>query len=542
MNTVPLAFVWHIWTRHRLGISISGVCLLAMAVAFPPVLRSFDTTSVFVATMIPVALLFAYVANSLIFSEEVGSLTSGYPRRMLTLPVKNRSLTLWPTLIAVVSVAGLWLAIALLIYRRAGYRPPIILPALGLAVAMTWNQTACWLPFKSHVAKSYVILVGLYLFLGLPGWLFVGSYLSHTSALWLGIVELLGMLLLATQGLASDRRGDVWSLGMESLAAWWSPFLDRLSLRPRAFHSTAEAQYWYEVRCHRSVILGMFLVVELFLFGFLLYVPTIKTFAINLGACLLLGMPLVVCTQGASIGQMRPLGFGQHRAITFVVTRPILTGGLVEAKYRMVTHTAFQTWIMAVGFAGAIVLTKGQGPEVASRLQWFMQLYPGWKGVVILVLSFGLVLISSWKLMTDGLVPGLTGRRWLSDGSVLLNGLILLSLISAGLWMAEHTEYLHFVFPGLIWTLAALLLVKMTIAVVGFRAAVRRGLLRHGSVLGISLAWIAMALATLLLGHLIVPHSRLPVPRSVTLIAALPFLPLGRFALAPLALDWNRHR
>ena len=42
MRSPAVAIAWQIWTRHRLGLSISAVCLLLMVVAFPPLLLRFD--------------------------------------------------------------------------------------------------------------------------------------------------------------------------------------------------------------------------------------------------------------------------------------------------------------------------------------------------------------------------------------------------------------------------------------------------------------------------------------------------------------------
>ena len=86
MRSPANAIAWQIWTRQRLGLSISTVCLLLMVVAFPPLLLRFSNLVLFVVTLIPAALISAYVANVLLFTDEVGSLTSGYPRRMFTLP------------------------------------------------------------------------------------------------------------------------------------------------------------------------------------------------------------------------------------------------------------------------------------------------------------------------------------------------------------------------------------------------------------------------------------------------------------------------
>ena len=80
------------------------------------------------------------------------------------------------------------------------------------------------------------------------------------------------------------------------------------------------------------------------------------------------------------------------------------------------------------------------------------------------------------------------------------------------------------------------------LALVAFRLALRKGLLAEKSVVRLCAFWLVLAAATVTLVHMAVPHSGLPVPRWVCLVSALCVLPLGRFALAPLTLDWNRHR
>ncbi len=65
MRSPALIMAWQIWTRHRLGLRISAACLLLMVITFPPILRNFESNAVLVLTLIPAALVFAYVANLL---------------------------------------------------------------------------------------------------------------------------------------------------------------------------------------------------------------------------------------------------------------------------------------------------------------------------------------------------------------------------------------------------------------------------------------------------------------------------------------------
>lgn len=137
MNSPAFAVAWQIWTQHRLGLKISAVSLLLMVLLWPPILRAFDSRAVFVLASIPVVLVAAYLTNSLVFADEPGNLSSGYPRRMFTLPVRTGTLALWPMLFAIVAVVGLWLIIAVLIYQRKGIGPRSFCPR---------SHSPCWWP------------------------------------------------------------------------------------------------------------------------------------------------------------------------------------------------------------------------------------------------------------------------------------------------------------------------------------------------------------------------------------------------------------
>jgi hypothetical protein len=197
---------------------------------------------------------------------------------------------------------------------------------------------------------------------------------------------------------------------------------------------------------------------------------------------------------------------------------------------------------MTVGTATALVLVKGQASDVAELLRSFLQAHPGWRGWTALGLVIVLVPIYTWKLLTDSLAAALTGRRWLADGAVFLGTLLLLTSIGAAGWYVEHVDLLPRHLAIAVWIMAILVIVKCVVAIVGLRAALGRGLIDVRSVLGV-LAFLAVAaVATLLLADLLIPAGSLAVPRPVVLVSTLFMLPLARFALAPLALDWNRHR
>ena len=98
-----------------------------------------------------------------------------------------------------------------------------------------------------------------------------------------------------------------------------------------------------------------------------LWVPQGKTLAFRIGLGCMLGMPLIMAgSQGAALGRMRPIRSRQRGPITFLAIRPILTGDMLDAKYRMITRNVIQIWLMTLAITGAVVLVKGQAHDVAG--------------------------------------------------------------------------------------------------------------------------------------------------------------------------------
>jgi hypothetical protein len=408
---------------------------------------------------------------------------------------------------------------------------------------MAWFQTVCWLPIRSPLVRAYLTLLGIFLLIATPAWLLVRELVSPQLLYLLGGAELAGLYALACLGLAHDRRGDDWSFGLDRAVDWCRDVVQGAWLQPVAFHSASAAQDWYESHCHDLLLKGVMLLLTCNVALMYLWVPPGKTLAFQIWLASILGMPLVMAgSQGASLGRMRPVWSKNKGPITFMATRPILTGELVDAKYRMVTRNVMQIWLMTLLITAAFVLIKGQAHEVAELLRSFLQRYPGWRGWTILGLSIGLAPVFTWKLMTDSLTAVLTGRKWIADGIVIITAGMLLGSIAAVLWYVTHLHQLSRHLPIMIWTLASLVILKSLGAAWAFSLALDRGLIRRDSIWRLLTYGSVVAVATLALAHLLIPAGSLAVPRLVALVATLSLLPLARFALAPLALEWNRSR
>jgi hypothetical protein len=171
MRSPAFAIAWSVWSRNRTGFLVSNATLAALAIVYPLLAAVTPAVAIAIAGTVPLAGVFAFVMNALLFTEDEGNLSSRYPRHMLTLPVRTRTLAFWPMLFAPSGAALLWVAAALLIYRPGGHELPVLIPALGLAALMAWAQALAWLPITKFVLRE-VMNIALVAALGaLPIWL-----------------------------------------------------------------------------------------------------------------------------------------------------------------------------------------------------------------------------------------------------------------------------------------------------------------------------------------------------------------------------------
>jgi hypothetical protein len=87
-----------------------------------------------------------------------------------------------------------------------------------------------------------------------------------------------------------------------------------------------------------------------------------------------------------------------------------------------------------------------------------------------------------------------------------------------------------------------IVLVKGILALAGFHAALERGLMSWRNVAGVLSFWVTLTACGISLAILIGPISYVPVSLPILALGVASLVPLARFPLATLALDWNRHR
>jgi hypothetical protein len=551
MSSPVLAIASSVWSRHRIGFIVAAVILAVLAVIFPFLVAITPAGAMALVSLAPLVGISAFVLNSLLFVEDAGSLTSRYPRYMLTLPVRTGTLVLWPMLFVSVGAGLLWVVAALLVYRPAGYHAPLFLPALSLAGLMAWAQALAWMPIRVFWVREFTTII-LAMLLGclgaLPVWImFTGAGSAVLVALVL-LTYIAAAFVVGWAAVASDRQGIDWRIWptQSNLARLIGP--GRLARAKRPFRSAFDAQLSYEWGCHGLILNGFVGVIQFVIWGVLLLRQGrgTPTWLALIFAILPIVLVTMIAATGPAFGRFRPFWSHQRglaQTSTFIATRPMTSARLVAAKFRMAAASVIANWILAVAGTTCWLAVSDNHDNAQVLAREFFSRYPGGKGFAVIALTCILVPALSWRFLTGSLVPVLTGRRWVADGAVWLYLSFLAALGGCGVWLAksepDQLARLYSVIPLLV---LAIVLVKGATAVAGFHLALQRRLLSWRNIASLLGLWFVLTVCGIALAVLLGSTSAVPISLPILALGVAALVPLARFPLATLALDWNRHR
>jgi hypothetical protein len=149
-----------------------------------------------------------------------------------------------------------------------------------------------------------------------------------------------------------------------------------------------------------------------------------------------------------------------------------------------------------------------------------------------------------WKQMTDGFAAVLSGRRWIAAMPAWIYTAGVIVMVAVGVWAVNHPaqwSWLFFILSILV-VLGAVM--KGALAIVGFRSVLRSRLMTWRAVTAVLGLWLVLTGCGIGLAALLLPMPAPPTPVSwpVLALGIGLFVPLVRFPVATLALEWNRHR
>ncbi len=541
MYSASIALLWQTWGRHRWGLAatLAGLCgLVALHRALPAGLWMSETQAVVFA--IPVGCAFVYVFYAFSYAD-LGPRArgSGIPAWMFTLPVRTWMLVAWPMLSGSLAITLLWLLVAGFVLRPVGLDLPLVWPALGLAVTLAWVQAVDWSPFGAP-AKTLAAGLGL-----------AGLWYGLTREAYQEIVclflpcSLVFVYLAAVAAVSRARHRTSLSAGVK-LPARLSVALPWLVRRtPHA--SAARAQLWLECR-RNSLLLPVAVGCWLLLFTVLLTfggdTRAVGTFIV----CDLYLLPVLCILVGTVLGKgdvwARPF-----RLSAFAATRPLGSGALVLAKFRMAAWSLMLAAVLIVAVSLAWCTWKASlGALGEIWEQWCPYQTGAEAGAILLTWAVGYFGFC-WLQLAGHLWVGLSGRFWVF-AAVLVFYLVLVPnflVIESG-WEMAHPEAVRFLEATQRWLTWGAVTVKFMLAAWLFTLAYRRRLWGGKALAGLLAFWLATvaSLAAFYAWmHVNRAGSWAAIPGhqyANTLALVILFCPLTRLAAAPLALAWNRHR
>jgi hypothetical protein len=313
----------------------------------------------------------------------------------------------------------------------------------------------------------------------------------------------------------------------------------------RPFRSSADAQFWFEWNCHGLVLPGYVGLPFALIWVFL--VTTGRTAIPPLQLALMLGILVLLPSIqagaiGSLLGRLRPFWLRSRGLSTFVLVRPITSRQILLAKLRMVVVSVILTVAIAFAGTGLWIVAANHLATISELHRLLSTRYPSARIPAILALAVVLLPAVTARQLTAGFPLALTGRRWLVDGGVGVFAIGLLVLVTAGAWLSTHPVALARLYAAIPALVVFLAVVKGLIAIAVYRLALLRRLIARSDVAAILIVWLVFTSLVAGFAILVTLAAETPVPTPVLILGAAMFVPLIRFPLATLALEWNRHR
>jgi hypothetical protein len=553
MNSPAKALLWEIWRKNRWGFALL-VVLFAVCLGLSRY-AAYMKETVSLGANLPLAVAgaeywldaglgwssvlfgFSVLVMFAIFgcSEAHARIGfTGIPPRQFALPVRTRTLVLWPSLLGSVTVAVFslaWSRFVLGPLLPEGMVVPDVYLAVLLPAGLAVFQALVWgLPSFPKTRAFLVVLLVLGLIplaaIAFGMQLAAGSGWPAFWATWqprlivLFVLAWAAGIAVAWFGVRLERRG-AWASWQRSarlghlLRAWTPRSLD--------FGSPLHAQFWMEWRrnCRLALLVWTIVIWSILGLSWLLggFNQHLYLSGVDDGLVFLTTIGVIGCTAIMGLNLARDGASRKLACSSFVATRPIRSGELLTAKLL----AGFAAWILAmlIFALSTLVVTVLAGP----------QLHVSGLPVTMLLLAVSLnVFVGILPLSLSGRIPGLP---WSLLPLVLIYG-----VLGQGLsWFNHHG------LQGLLFLLLLVaVVVKLWVAVWGFRRAIGLRLVGFGFV-GAYVAFWLLGTGLLVLMAVWLLAQRWSLREAALLVpAAILVLPLARVALSPLALAMNRHR
>jgi hypothetical protein len=430
-----------IWHRHQR--SLLGLLTVAMALGVFFRARAVSPENEFVRTMgnlgMGLSILLTFVICG--FTEADRKVRSwGFPARLFTLPVSTWTLVGAPMLFGILTIGLVYIAWAG--FALSDQELPLTWPLLYLGVGMICYQCILWSMARFRITR--IIVLGYAGALFAMGWMAFRAGGGAASSLdWdlsdatrrmlLWMLVAMGVVAYGVARIAVDvqRRGGMggWRFGQWTKAAAevdlarvgndegrGKPMAREADSRQRRrFHSSSDAQFWFEWRRHGKLLP---LATAGVLFMIMIPAPFFSPISSGMTAlalCWIAATPLLIAfVLGRGMGKP-DLWSGDSGGSLFLSTRPLNNTQWIGAKMKMGAAAALASWgLVVVATSGWLWLWCDR--ELLQR-GWTMlaQSCPPIQRYGSVAVAFLILVLLTFRFLVGSLYIGLSGKSWLMN-------------------------------------------------------------------------------------------------------------------------------
>ncbi len=519
MLTIIRALAWEFWQSSCwIIISLFGIAC-ALSLLFYQAPAHFQQE--YQQAVVPVMAFIELLGIGVLFYIGYYARTAnrlGFPQHLYLKPLSSLWLVGIVLALSLLCVFAIHLGIAFLFRMIGRIHWPIAVPLLFLVALVTCMHAIvyalCASPFSQVVTLIFIP--------GMLGAWFMG-YITSTPPRapegmpWLAVLALAGSCV-SYLAVKHDRRGErlrftrLWERLIGWLVVLWPG-------KNWSLQTAQMAQFWLLWRTRVWVlpcINGVGLIAAVFL---CLFFPepqeAVPDFMLGVVTMNLYVLPVMAAILVISSGNMAsPSSFN-------IAARPV--------NNRSFLWAGAKAYLASIGTGWLVCAVTGMGLSVAG---YEIDMLPFLKERLGADSLWGLVAYIGYLWTVLGLVGSLvwTGRAWPFLVICALAVVIPHLLVFAEFFAGDAVKQI--VLAGLAWLFG---LTSIFGTVLAFMATVRFLKMRTAFVVGLVLAYLLLCAVRL-------PHSEIDGATGFVLAAGLLMLPFAPFALAPLALHWNRHR
>jgi hypothetical protein len=446
----------------------------------------------------------------------------------------------------VLSVVGIYVAWATIVFEPLDTQLLVRWPALLLAAGVVFYQAIIWCLCGFRLTRIVTLSLVATALVGIG----CVPTLHPPTDLWAteGRLSLVLVGLMAVAYGATLVTVDVQRRGGARGLAVIQPWIDRITraipLRQAPLKSADAALFWIEWRRTGFVLPAAVLVTVALILGPVLSF-TGREEKETLWAEMWISIMPILLAFPIGLGFGKPDFWSLDIGLSpFAATRPVSSGQLMAAKLKAAACSALLTWAMVLLVAPAFIYLFCDSTHWHHLWTQTGFLYSPFSHYVLPFVAIACGVLMTWSMLVRNIWLGYSGRPVFY---YTLSGFGLTAFVFAFFFFVWWLDNPRHQGDGIVdmvqwmpWMLAVAVTAKVWIASWIAMKSQRNRAISAGGLAKYTAIWLAAASCLVLYAYLFAP--RIEYFRNTTILLALCTMPAVTIALAPQTIAWNRHR